>query len=230
VARKFAKEGFAVGIVARSPETVATTIADLRDAPVALGVCADAAHDRELRVALDELIEQLGVPRVVVYNAAIVRADGFGELSVDDHLQAWAVNVVGAITTAAHVLPRMQSSEGATFVITGGMPVAVPEATSLSLGKAGVRALVELLDARFGPGGVHIATVTVGGPVAPGTAFDPDDIADVYWTLHRQGKPEWQRELVFDGHKGASSAETSLPTRAIEVERTFKTCGDHHDP
>ena len=107
------------------------------------------------------------------------------------HLEAWAVNVVGAITTAAHILPLMESVDGATFIITGGMPVAVPEATSLSLGKAGVRALVELLDARFGPRGVHVATVTVGGPVAPGTAFDPDDIAEVYWELHRQQREAW---------------------------------------
>lgn len=77
------------------------------------------------------------------------------------------------------------------------MPVPVPERVSLSLGKAGVRALVELLDGYYGPGGVHAATVTVaGGPVAVGTAFDPDDIADQYWRLHTQPRPAWQREVV----------------------------------
>jgi NAD(P)-dependent dehydrogenase (short-subunit alcohol dehydrogenase family) len=139
----------------------------------------------------------------MVYNAAIVQADDLGELSTHEHLDAWAVNVVGAITTGAHILPLMESVEGATFIITGGMPVAVPEATSLSLGKAGVRALVELLDARFGPKGVRVATVTVGGPVAPGTAFDPDDIAEVFWDLHRQPRRERQREIAFDGREGS---------------------------
>jgi NAD(P)-dependent dehydrogenase (short-subunit alcohol dehydrogenase family) len=204
VARRFAKEGYAVGIVARSPQTVASTLADLTAAPVAQGVCADATHEYELKVALDELIDHLGVPRVVVYNAAVIQSDEPGELSAQEHLDAWAVNVVGAITTAAHLLPRMETVEGATFIITGGMPAAVPQATSLSLGKAGVRALVELLDARFGPRGVHVATVTVGGPVAPGTAFDPDDIADIYWALHRQRRPEWRREVLVDGRSGSS--------------------------
>ena len=82
-------------------------------------------------------------------------------------------------------------------MITGGMSEPVPEVTSLSLGKAGVRAPTELLDKRFGPSDVHVATVTVGGAVAPGTAFDPDDIAEHYWRLHTQPEEEeWEREVV----------------------------------
>lgn len=215
VARRFAREGYAVGIVARSPHTVARVLADLGDAPRARGVCADATHAQELRVALNTLIEQLGVPRVVVYNAAIIQSDELGELSVQGHLEAWAVNVVGAITTAAHVLPSMEAVVGATFIVTGGMPAAVPEATSLSLGKAGVRSLVELLDARFGPRGVHVATVTVGGPVAPGTAFDPDDIAEVYWALHREGRQGWRREVLLDGRSGPEVGCRAPGTRRI---------------
>ncbi len=91
-----------------------------------------------------------------------------------------------------------QAGKG-TYVITGGMPEPVPEVTSLSLGKAGVRALTELLDRRFRPSGVHVATVTVGRAVAPGTAFDPDDIAEHYWRLHTQPQEEWEREVVYGG-------------------------------
>jgi hypothetical protein len=94
----------------------------------------------------------------------------------------------------------MAARGSGTYIPTGGMPTPVPEVTSLSLGKAGVRALAELLDTHFRPSGVHVATVTVGGPVAPGTAFDPDEIADAYWRLHRQSRRSWQREVVFGGH------------------------------
>jgi NAD(P)-dependent dehydrogenase (short-subunit alcohol dehydrogenase family) len=78
----------------------------------------------------------------------------------------------------------MTEAGGGTILITGGMPEAIPEVTSLSLGKAGVRALTELLARAYEPAGVHVATVTVAGAVAPGTAFDPDDIAEEYWRLH----------------------------------------------
>ncbi len=114
------------------------------------------------------------------------------------------MNVVGAITAAAHLLPRMVEAGKGTYVITGGMPTPVPEVASLSLGKAGVRALTELLDKQFGSSGVHVATVTVGGTVAPGTAFDPDDIAEHYWRLDQQPPGSWEREVVYDGRPSSA--------------------------
>jgi hypothetical protein len=70
---------------------------------------------------------------------------------------------------------------------------------SLSLGKAGVRALTNLLALEYGPSSVHVATVTVCGPVAPGTPFDPDRIAEYYWRLHNQDPGEWEHEVAFTG-------------------------------
>ena len=76
------------------------------------------------------------------------------------------------------------------------MPEPVPDVTSLSLGKAGLRALTELLQKQYQDAGVHVATITVGGTVAPGTAYDPDDIADHYWRLHTQPAGAWEREVL----------------------------------
>ncbi|MFJ6651064.1 SDR family NAD(P)-dependent oxidoreductase [Streptomyces sp. NPDC091290] len=132
---------------------------------------------------------------MVVYNAAAVRPDTVGELTHRDHLDTYAVNVLGALTAAAHLLPGMARRGGGTFVVTGGMPEMKPEYVSLSLGKAEVRALVELLDAEYAPAGVHVATVTVGGVVEPGTAYDPDDIAEHYWGLYTQSREKWEREV-----------------------------------
>lgn len=109
--------------------------------------------------------------------------------------------MVGAITAAAHAVPAMAERGSGSFLVTGGMPEPKPEYVSLSLGKAGLRALVALLDKQYGPAGVHVATVTVDGPVAPGTAFDPDDIAEHYWRLHTQQRQEWQQEIVHTGVK-----------------------------
>jgi hypothetical protein len=72
-------------------------------------------------------------------------------------------------------------------------------ARALSLGKAGVRTLVTLLDEAYGAAGVHAASVTVSGAVAPGTAFDPDDIAEHYWRLHSQPPDAWEHEVRIVG-------------------------------
>jgi len=145
------------------------------------------------------MTDRLGEPDVLVYNAAMIQWDEFGELTAQQHLDAWATNVGGAITAVGYVGPRMAARGSGTIIITGGMPTPIPQVTSLSLGKAGIRALTELLETRFGPSGVHVATVTVAGAVAPGTAFDPDEIAEQYWALHSQPPEEWQREVLYTG-------------------------------
>lgn len=198
VARRFCREGLPVGVVARSPATVEATLSTLAAGP-AHGATADAADERALRDALDELVERIGVPDVLVYNAAVIRADGIGDLTVERHLQTYAINVVGAVTAAAHLLPRMAAIGRGSYLLTGGMPAPVPEVASLSLGKAGIRALTELLATQFGPLGLHVATVTIAGVVAPGTAFDPDAIAEHYWRLHTQPVGACDTQYVYDG-------------------------------
>ncbi|KUN21323.1 short-chain dehydrogenase [Streptomyces antibioticus] len=195
VARRFAREGFDLALVARSKETV-TGVAESLEGVRTLPLVADSSDETALRAALDTAAAELGAPDVVVYNAAVIRPDTVGELPLRAHLDTYAVNVLGALTAAAHTAPGMAERGRGTFVVTGGMPEPKPEYVSLSLGKAGVRSLVDLLDRQYGPSGVHVATVTVSGPVAPGTAWDPDDIAEQYWRLHAQPRAEWEREVL----------------------------------
>jgi NADP-dependent 3-hydroxy acid dehydrogenase YdfG len=197
VAARFARGGLPVTIVARSRPTldaVASAIAG--DTPDVLALTADVTDENGLRAALDEAAARFGVPDVVVYNAALIRPDAPGELGVAGQLEAWSVNVLGALTAAAHVLPAMAARGSGTFLMTGGMPQPKAGYVSLSLGKAGVRALAALLHEQYGPSGVHVATVTVAGPVAPGGAWDPDDVAEHYWRLHHQPREVWTHEVV----------------------------------
>jgi NAD(P)-dependent dehydrogenase (short-subunit alcohol dehydrogenase family) len=201
VACRFAGAGMPVAVVARSLATV-TAVAEAVRASVApgpadvLALTADVTDEDALRAALDAAVDRFGVPDVVVYNAAVVRADALGELTTRGQIATWTVNVLAALSAATHVLPGMAARGSGSFLLTGGMPEPRAEYVSLSLGKAGLRALTAMLAERYGPLGVHVATVTVAGPVAPGTAWDPDEIAEHYWRLHRQSRPEWTREVV----------------------------------
>jgi NAD(P)-dependent dehydrogenase (short-subunit alcohol dehydrogenase family) len=214
VARRFAREGLPVALIARS----AATVEGVAEAVAGQGVpvvplVADSSDEEALRSALDTASRDLGTPEVVVYNAAVVQADTAGQLAIPAHLTAWAVNVLGALTAAAHVAPAMVERGSGSLIITGGMPQPKREYVSLSLGKAGVRTLVDLLDLEYGSSGVHVASVTVDGPVAPGTAFDPDEIAEHYWTLHTQPRSEWQREVVHGARRWDPAAFTRSARR-----------------
>ena len=200
VARRFAREGMPVTLIARTTRTLKRVAAEVAHLGGHVSTFpADSTNESALRGALDRATEQQGIPDVVVYNAALIRPDTLGEATLRAHVDAWAVNVVGAVLTAAQLLPAMAQRGSGSFLVTGGMPEPKPGYTSLSLGKAGVRTLIDLLAEEYGPQGIHAASVTVDGPIAPGTGFDPDDIADHYWRLHPQVPDQWERDVLHTG-------------------------------
>ncbi|KUL38877.1 short-chain dehydrogenase [Streptomyces sp. NRRL F-4489] len=200
VARRFAREGSSVAVLARSQATVDGAVTAVEEAGgTALGLLADAADEVSLRSALDAAVEGFGVPDVLVYNAAWVRYDRPGELSAAELAATLRVNVVGAVSAVAHLAPRMAAAGGGTVLLTSGMPAPLAAATSLSIGKAGLRAARAVLAEEFGPRGVHIAAVTVAGPVSPGSALDPDRIAEHYARIAAQPAGQWEDDVVFDG-------------------------------
>lgn len=212
VAVRFAREGLPVALLARTRRTLTEVSAavEAHGVPVVTAT-ADSGDEESLRAALDTAADRLGPPDVVVYNAAVIRPDAPGELSSREHLDRWAVNVLGAHTAAAHVLPGMADRGRGTFLVTGGMPEPRPEYLSLSLGKASVRTLVGALDQAYRSAGVHVASVTVAGAVAPRTDFDPDDIAEHYWRLHVAPRAEWVTEVVHAG--GGAAGVSAAPAR-----------------
>ncbi|MFC7624079.1 SDR family NAD(P)-dependent oxidoreductase [Microlunatus sp. GCM10028923] len=200
VAQRFAADGWAVTVIARSAETVDETTAAVRaHGGAVLGLRADSTDEAGLLSALDRAVATHGVPDVIIYNAARLRADRVGELSSAELLATLDVNVVGLATAATHLGPAMAERGSGSILITSGMPAVKAEYTSLSLGKAAARVYAELLAAEYGPAGIHVASIIVTDVVEPGTAFDPAKIAAVYPELHAQPRDRWELTRVFDG-------------------------------
>ena len=74
VARRLAREGLTVGMIARSAATIDAALHELSDFD-ALGVTADATDEAALRAAIDDLVDRFGVPELLVYNAALTQRD-----------------------------------------------------------------------------------------------------------------------------------------------------------
>ncbi len=200
IALRFAREGMRAGLIARRSQTLDVVAAAVERTGVAVSrYRADAGHTDELQSAIAAAVSHGGVPEVVVYNAGLIQADAPGELSAAQQLEAWSVNVQGALTTANLTMPAMAERGSGSFLATGGMPVPQAAYLSLSLGKAGLRALTLMLAEYFGPRGIHAASVTVGGEIATGSAFDPDVIAEHFWRLHAQPRQHWETLYAFDG-------------------------------
>ncbi len=200
VARRFAREGFELALLARREAALHDYVHDLRRQEfTAHGYAADAGDPSSLQAAFAQIAAQQSAPAVLVYNASALHQGAPSTLAVADVLADFQVNLLGALTAAQQVIPAMRQQQRGTILFTGGGLALrpTPQYASLALGKASLRNLTLSLAQELAPAGIHVATVTVAGFVQPQTFFDPDLIAEVYWQLHCQSPAEWQSEVLY---------------------------------
>ncbi|HEY7176910.1 MAG TPA: SDR family oxidoreductase [Micromonosporaceae bacterium] len=98
IAERLAREGLPISLVARDSAGAVAIASPLQDRGVAvLPLEADIIDETALRSAIDRSLHDFGVPDVVVYNAALIRSDAPGELTANKHVDAYRVNVLGAL-------------------------------------------------------------------------------------------------------------------------------------
>ncbi|MBA2679040.1 MAG: SDR family NAD(P)-dependent oxidoreductase [Ktedonobacteraceae bacterium] len=201
VARRFAREGYAISLLARRAEALDDYAAHLRQSgAIVAGFAVDVADQESLKTALASSRSELGATNVLVYNAAVMKPAQPSALSSATLLNDFKVNVAGPLLAAQDVLADMRAAKSGTILFTGGGLALHPSAqyTSLTIGKASVRVLAYCLGEELEPEGIHVATVTIAGTIQAGDPrFDPDLVAENYWQLHSQPKDKWQREIVY---------------------------------
>jgi short-subunit dehydrogenase len=209
VARRFASGGYRVTLVARSAGRLAALARSLDDIGAEINtVEADASSPEDLRARISELYAEAGAPGVVIYNAVLGTPDQLLSSTVSHLQEAYAVDVIGAIVVAQEAAPAMVAAGAGTVLVTGGgfADHPIPALATISLGKAALRAAATMLSADLSPAGIRVATLTVAGPIAAGTPFDPARIAERYWQIVQMDDP-WQVEFRFIGEQDASSRE-----------------------
>ena len=210
VARRFAREGFAVALMARREGSVAGVREEIEDAGgTALPVSADATDPASVAAAIDEVRSNLGAPEVFVYNAGAFQMGGILDLSPEKFDECFKANCAGAFYAAQQVLPAMVDGGRGTVLLTGATAALRGGArfSALAVGKFGLRALAQSMAREFGPQGIHVAHVVVDGQIdtprvremSPDredhTMLSPDAIAETYWQLHSQDRTAWTLEL-----------------------------------
>lgn len=210
IARRFAREGFEIGLMARSKESLSVAREEVEGAGgTALGVQTDATDPASVSQAFGEIRKGLGDPEVFVYNAGAFRMGGILELTPQDFDDCFRANCSGAFYGAQQVLPAMLEKRRGTIILTGATAALRGSAnfSALAVGKFGLRALAQSMAREFGPQDVHVAHVVIDGQIntprlreaqperEEHTTLSPDAIAEVYWQLHRQDPSAWTLEL-----------------------------------
>ncbi len=198
-AERFAREGFRIVLSARD-EAKTKGLADQLKAKgyeaEARTVDAGAAHSVSSLVA--EVEKAFGAIDVLHYNAAAMRKATLADQPAETFNSDLAVNIGGAQAALQAAAPAMIARGSGSLLLTGGGFALFPhpDYLSLSLGKAGIRALAQGLFESFKEKGVHVATVTVAGFVDPGSQ-DAAAVADAFWQLHSQPKEAWTVESTY---------------------------------
>lgn len=210
IARRFSREGFAIGLMARREEDVSALRQEIEDAGgTALAIQADATDAASVAQAFDRLREELGEPEVFVYNAGAFQMGSILEVPPEQFENCWRTNCLGAFLGAQQVLPGMLRQGRGTILLTGATASIRGSAnfSCLAVGKFGLRALAQSMAREFGPQGVHVAHVVIDGQIETprlraeqpdrdeSTTLSPEAIAETYWQLHTQDVTAWTLEL-----------------------------------
>jgi len=198
-AERFAKEGFQVILSARN----AAKTQELAHQLKAKGYKAeartvDAGDSSSVANLISEVEKQFGSIDVLHYNAASMRKATLLEQPRDTFNKDLSVNIGGALVAAQAIAPKMSERGSGTILLTGGGFALQPhpDYLSLSIGKAGIRALAHGLFESFKEKGIHVATVTVATFVNPASE-DAAAVAERFWQLHNQPKSAWTAELHY---------------------------------
>ncbi len=210
VARRFAREDFAVALMARNEDGLSGIRQEIEeDGGAALSISADATDPASVEAAFGRVCEGLGDPEIFVYNAGAFQMGGILEIPPDLFDECFRANCAGAFYAAQQVLPAMVEAGRGTILLTGATASLRGSArfSALAVGKFGLRALAQSMAREFGPQGIHVAHVVIDGQIdtprlrerSPDreehTMLSPDAIAETYWQLHSQDQTAWTLEL-----------------------------------
>jgi NAD(P)-dependent dehydrogenase (short-subunit alcohol dehydrogenase family) len=195
-AERFAKEGFQVVLAARNAAKTQELAEKLRSKGYkAEARKVDSSDPKSVADLVAEVEKQHGTIDVLHYNAASMRKATLAEQPSDTFNGDLAVNIGGALVAVQAAAPRMEQRKSGAILLTGGgfALAPSPDYLSLSIGKAGIRALALGLFEPFREKGIHVATVTVSAFVSP-ESKEAASVAEHFWHLYSQPKDAWTAE------------------------------------
>ncbi|MDD3445112.1 MAG: SDR family oxidoreductase [Zavarzinia sp.] len=210
IARRFAREGYFVGLTDLDAEGVAKLAGELganRCFHAALDVTDFAAYEKAMA---DFVAAAGGRLDVLVNNAGIAKFAAFESITPAFHAKTVDVNLNGVVNGFHAALPYMKQTPGATIVslCSASAMYGTPGLAVYSATKFAVRALTEALSQEFAPFGIKVTDILPGfvstdmvhsqgqsadAAVAKmgGVAHTADDIAELAWKAVNGDKVHW---------------------------------------
>jgi len=210
LARRFARGGYAVALIARNADYLQSLAEEIRVAGGrVLEVPANVGDRTQVEAAFASIRERLGPPEVLLYNAGSGTWGTITEITPEQYEDTWRVNAYGAFVSAKAVVPDLIERGRGVLLFTGATAgvKAGPKSIAFGPAKFALRGLAQSLARDLGPKGIHVAWINVDGVIdIPRTRerfpqlqdedlLKPDAIAETYWHLTHQDRSSWTLEI-----------------------------------
>ena len=206
LARRFAKGGYSVAMLARNRDRLDALEQEL---PNARAYACEIADIEALLATVEAVRAEMGAPSMLVHNAVSATFQTFLDADPEDLERNFRVNTTALLYLARELAPDMIEAGKGAIMVTGNTAAlrGIPNTAVFAPTKAAQRILAQSLARDLGPKGVHVAYVTIDAaidtpwtriPLHPDKPEDffskPHAIADeVFHVAHQWSSPN---ELV----------------------------------
>jgi short-subunit dehydrogenase len=202
MARRFARGGYAVAMLARNRERLDSLEREIEHARAyACDVTDEAAVERTLEAVRSEL----GAPKVLIHNAVGGAFGSFLEIDPAVLNRNFQVNTMALLYLARRLAPAMIEAGEGVILVTGNTSAlrGKPRFAGFAPTKAAQRILAEAMARELGPKGVHVAYLVIDAVIdlewtrrmfadAPNEFFiTPAAIAEEAWHVAHQDRCAW---------------------------------------
>ena len=210
LARAFAREGYAIGLLSRHAESSEPVAAEIHaKGGKALFVPTDVTSRQSVNDAIAKIRAQLGPITALAHNASGYGRASFLAMDPEQVRQSFEANVMGAVYLSQAVIPDMLKAGHGFISLTGATAALRGRAgfAPLAIGKSGLRMLGQSLAREFHPKGIHVVHVIVDGQIdtpkllarepnrAKESVIPPDAIAAAVIACLNQPRAAWSQEM-----------------------------------
>jgi 3-oxoacyl-[acyl-carrier protein] reductase len=164
VARRLAKDGFAVAVIDLDEPSCADTVGLIEsDGGKAVGVGADVSDAGQVSAAVQRIVEELGPPTVLINNAGITRDNLLFKMSESDWDSVLNVHLRGSFLMSREV-QKHQTEQGWGRIVNLSSTSALGNRgqANYAAAKAGMQGFTKTLAIELGKFGVTVNAIAPG--------------------------------------------------------------------
>ncbi len=165
LARRFAREGARLALVARTEADLERAAEELRAGGAEVFVsAADVSKEGEAEAAVEQTVAHYGRLDVLVHNAGVIQVGPLAHMRKEDFEEAMGVHFWGAYHVARAALPHLPRGGAGRIVniASVGGQVAVPHLLPYAASKFALVGFSDGLRAELAPRGIRVTTVCPG--------------------------------------------------------------------